>query len=202
MSDVSNPLLALVKERGLIDDLQQEEVMQEQTRTGKPMIQVLQDLGFVDLYTLLQIEADHLGTDVVDVIDEELTPEVIGTIPASTVRTYQCLPLAVYGSSIRIAFVDPLNPEMIDQVAFSVGKELQLAVADPSRIQKAIDKFYPDETAGSFNEVLKELGLDAELSKEVAKAVGYQVSDLAEMANDAPIIKFVNLVLYQAVQDR
>jgi type IV pilus assembly protein PilB len=46
------------------------------------------------------------------------------------------------------------------------------------------------------------LGLDAELSKEAAKAVGYQVSDLAEMANDAPIIKFVNLVLCQAVQDR
>jgi type IV pilus assembly protein PilB len=196
MSDVSNPLLSLVKERGLMDDLQQEEVIQEQTRTGKPMIQVLQDLGFVDLYTLLQIEADHLGTDVVDVNDEDLTPEVISTIPASTARTYQCLPLAIYGSSVRVAFVDPLNPEMIDQVAFSVGKELQLAVADPIRIQKAIDKFYPDETVGSFNEVLKELGLDAELSKEVAKAVvGYQVSDLAEMANDAPIIKFVNLVL-------
>ena len=58
MSDVSNPLLALVKERGLIDDLQFEEVVQEQARNGKPVIQVLQDLGIVDLYSLLQIEAE------------------------------------------------------------------------------------------------------------------------------------------------
>ena len=151
MSDVSNPLLALVKERGLIDDLQFEEVVQEQSRTGKPIMQVLQDLGFVDLYTLLQIIADHLGTDVVDVSYEELTPEVLATVPATTARMYECVPLAVYGSSVRVAFADPLNPEMVDQVAFSVGKELQLVVADPGQIRKAIEKFYPDETAGSFS---------------------------------------------------
>jgi type IV pilus assembly protein PilB len=205
MSDVSNPILALVKERGLIDDLQCEEVVQEQARSGKPMMQVLQDLGIVDLYTLLQIEADHLGTDIVDVNEQEMTPEVIALIPPSTARTYQCIPLALYGSTVRVAFVDPLNPEMVDQVGFSLGKELQVAIADPGRILKAIEKFYPDETAGSFNDVLKELGLDVEAGKEStnkAPTVGYQVADLADMANEAPIIKFVNLVLYQAVQDR
>lgn len=204
MSDVSNPLLALVKERGLIDDLQLDEVTQEMTRSGKPVVQVLQDLGFVDLYTLLQIQADHMATDVVDVNEGDLTPELIATIPASTARMYGCVPLADYGSALRVAFLDPLNPEMIDQAGFSIGKELQVAVADPAQIQKALEKFYPDESKGSFNEVLKELGLDQEATKEIgaAKAAGYQVADLAEMAGEAPIIKFVNLVLYQAVQDR
>ena len=154
MSDVANPLLALVKERGLIDDLQTEEVLQEQSRSGKPVLQILQDMGIVDLYTLLQLEADHLGTDVVDINDEDLTPEVIAAIPASTARTYQCVPVALYGSSVRVAFLDPLNPEMIDQVGFSIGKEIQAAVADPGRIQKVLEKFYPDESKGSFSEVL------------------------------------------------
>ncbi|MSU63791.1 MAG: pilus assembly protein PilB [Pedosphaera sp.] len=203
MSDIANPLLALVKERGLIDDLQTEEVLQEQKRNGKPVIQILQDMGIVDLYSLLQIQADHLGTDVVDINDEELTPEVIATIPAGTARTYQCVPIAIYGSSVRVAFADPLNPEMVDQVGFSIGKEIQVGVADPVRIQKALEKFFPDDSKGTFSEVLKELGLDNEVGADTSlKKVAYEVGDLAEMANEAPIIKFVNLVLFQAVQDR
>ncbi len=203
MSDIANPLLALVKERGLIDDLQTEEVLQEQKRNGKPAVQILQDMGIVDLYSLLQIQADHLGTDVVDINDEELTPEVIATIPAGTARTYQCVPIALYGSSVRVAFADPLNPEMVDQVGFSIGKEIQVGVADPARIQKALEKFYPDDSKGTFSEVLKELGLDNEVGGDTSlKKVAYEVGDLTEMANEAPIIKFLNLVLYQAVQDR
>src|SRR5206468_12424524 len=67
MSDiVSNPLLALVKERNLIDDLQLEEVLQEQARSGKTIRQILQDFELVDLDTQLQVMAEHLSTEVVN----------------------------------------------------------------------------------------------------------------------------------------
>ena len=70
MSDiVSNPLLALVKERNLIDDLQLEEVLQEQARSGKPISQILQDYQLVDIDTQLQVMAEHLSTEVVN-LDE------------------------------------------------------------------------------------------------------------------------------------
>ena len=52
--DISNPLLSLVKEQGLIDDLQYEEVLGEFKRTGKPVSQILQDFGMLDLDTILQ----------------------------------------------------------------------------------------------------------------------------------------------------
>ena len=78
MADLSaNPLLALVRERGLIDDLQLEEVSQEIVRSGKPTIQVIQDYGLLDLDSILQIIADHLGTSVVPVTESEITPEVL-----------------------------------------------------------------------------------------------------------------------------
>src|SRR6185503_5206392 len=70
MSDqISNPLLALVKELNLIDDLQLEEVIQEQARSGKSFSQILQDFELVDLDTQLQAMADRLGTEVVN-LDE------------------------------------------------------------------------------------------------------------------------------------
>ena len=84
MSDnFSNPLLSLVKERNLIDDLQVEEVLQEQARSGKSISQILVDFELVDLDTQLQIQAEHLGTEVVNLSDVELSPEVLKTILAS-----------------------------------------------------------------------------------------------------------------------
>jgi type IV pilus assembly protein PilB len=206
MSDAnSSPLLALIKERSLIDDLQYEEVVQEQARTGKPVGQILNDMGVVDTFTQLQIMAEYLGTDVVDIREADILPEVIQTMPAATARMYECVPIAVYGSTVQVALADPLNHDTIDQLGFTMpGKDVQVVVADPAKIRKALDKFYPQERDSGLNDILKELGGDLDISKEVAQAaaVGYNVSNLESLANETPIIKFVNLVIYQAVQDR
>src|SRR5689334_65727 len=120
---ISNPLLALIKEQGLIDDLQLEEVLQEQTRSGKSIEQVLNDSGIVETETQLQILASHLGTEVVDIADHEIPPEVIALVPSTTARMYQCVPLEDYGSVLRVALADPLNPAIIDELGFVVRKE-------------------------------------------------------------------------------
>jgi len=198
----SNPLLALLQERGLIDDMQVEEVSQEQARSGKPMVQVLQDLGVLDLNTILEVMADHLHTEVVEVRDAEITPEVLQAVPATNARALQCLPVGVFGSTVRIAMADPLNAGAVDELAYMTGKEVQIVVADPAQIEKAINKHYGQEME-SVGDILKELGADADIAREVAEvAAGEAVTGLENLANEAPIIKFVNLVLYQAVQDR
>jgi len=140
MSDISSiPLLALIQERGLVDDLQLEEVAQEHTRSGKPVIQTLQDFGLLDLETILQIMADHLGTEVVELHNLELAPEVLQTVPASAARMHQCLPVAVYGSSVRIAMADPLDPAVADRVGGARGGERQLLPARPRQRRNVPD---------------------------------------------------------------
>lgn len=201
MADISsNPLLALIRERGLADDMQLEEVMAEHARTGRPVGQVLLDYGIVDTDTQLQIIAEHLGTEAVTINELDLTPEVIETVPAATARMYQCLPVAVEGGVVKIALVDPLNPAVIDELGFSLGKEVRIVVADPAQVEKLIRKFYPEDSEG-VGDLLKQLGADEDIAKEVVEAEGGSI-DLSSLANEAPIIKFVNLVLFQAVQDR
>src|SRR6266516_807514 len=203
MAEISSiPMLALIQEQGLVDDLQLEEVLQEHSRSGKPVIQLLQDFGLLDLETILQIMAGHLGTEVVDLRELEFTPEILQTVAATAARMHQCLPVAVHGSTVRVALSDPLNPAAIDELGYLTGKEVQVVVADPAQIEKAINKHYGEESE-SVSDILKELGADADIAKEVAEATsGDGVTDLENLANEAPIIKFVNLVLYQAVQDR
>jgi type IV pilus assembly protein PilB len=200
--NVSNPLLSLIKERQLLDDLQYEEVVAEQSRSGKPISQILQDSGMMDLDTQLQVIADHLGTQVVSLRDLEIPQEVVRALPATAARMYQCMPVGVSGSALQIAVADPLNPSRIDELGFVVKRDVQLVVADPAQIERAIEKYY-GEDGDTVSDMLKELGADAEIEREAKVAgAGDNAKELDNLANRAPIVKFVDVVLQQAVQDR
>ena len=198
----SDPLLALIKERGLIDDLQYEEVVQEFQRTGKPIGQILADFGLVDGDTQLQIIAEHLGTEVVNIDGIEFTPELLKNIPAGTARMYQCVPIEDFGSALRVALANPLAPSAVDEIAYIVGKEVQLVVVDPGAIEKLINKHYGEDNE-SVGDILKSLGADTDLAKEAAEAAATEdATGMVDLANEVPIVRFVNLVIFQAIQDR
>ena len=200
--EIHDPLLALIKSQGLIDDLQYEEVLGELKRTGKPVAQILTDFGLLDLDTVLQVIADHLGASTVTIHERDLTPELLRVIPAKTARMYQCLPVGMAGSTVQVALADPLNVSRIDELGFVIKRDIQLVVADPGQVQKAIEKFYPQESE-SVADVLKELGDDQEIAREASElAATDDAAMAAHMADQAPIVRFVNLVLMQAVQDR
>jgi len=196
------PLLSLIKENNLIDDLQFEEVQGEFKRTAKPIIQILQDLAIMDLDNILQVMADHLGTRVVSLRDSELPPQVIQAVPAKAARMYQCLPVFLQDGTLQVALVDPLNSPQVDQLSFVVKQTLQLVFADPAAVQKLIEKYYPEESE-SVSDILAELGADKDIAREVDQvAASEDANMMVGLANEAPIVRFVNLVLLQAVQDR
>src|SRR5438093_1585245 len=119
MSDpLSHPLLTIIKDQKLIDDLQLEEVIEEHNRSGKPIGAVLADFGLMDLDTQLELVAASLGTQVVSLRDKEFPPEVLKVISGSNARMYQALPVAVYGNTVQIALADPMNPATIDELGY------------------------------------------------------------------------------------
>jgi len=197
-----NPFLSLIKERGLIDDLQYEEVVAEHNRSGKPVSEILHDFGVMDLETQLQVIADQLGTEVVSLRNRELSKEALSAVTAATARMYQCVPVDFSGSTLRLAVADPLDPGRMDQLGFVVKRDFQVVVADPAEIERAINQYY-GEVGDSVSDILKQLGADEEIAREV-KAAGAANDEAAviDLANEAPIIRFVNLVLAQAIQDR
>jgi type IV pilus assembly protein PilB len=199
---VSSPLLDLIRAQGLLDDLQLDEVIEEHNRSGKPFSEILQDFGFLDMDTQLQMIANHLGTEVVQLSDRELTPAILSAVPADAARMYKCLPVAVYDSTVQLALADPLNPTLLDELAYVIRKEIVPVVADPADIERAVTRYYGDSQS-SVADILKELGQDNEIAREAAEAAATgATADLETLANETPIIRFVNLVIFQAVQDR
>jgi len=199
---ISSPLLDLIRSQNLLDDLQLDEVREEHARSGKDFGQILNDFGLIDTETQLQIIANHLGTEVVNLGNRDFPAELLALVPADAARMYKCMPVNAYDGTVQVALADPLDPTTIDQIGFLVHREVVPVVADPSDIEKAINRFYGDAQS-SVADVLKELGQDGELAREAAEAAATGAStDLANLANETPIIRFVNLVLFQAVQDR
>jgi type IV pilus assembly protein PilB len=201
--EILNPLLSLIKEQSLIDDLQFEEVVAEHKRTGTPVIQILQDFGIMDLDTILQLEANYLGSQVISLKDTEFSPDLLKTIPARTARMYRCMPVAQFDSTLQVAFEDPLNPARVDELGFSVRKEIQPVIANPAEIEKLIDRYYGQDDSDNVSEILKQLGEDSEIAREVQEvAASDDATVMADLADAAPIVRFVNLVVMQAVADR
>src|SRR5277367_5027503 len=134
--EISDPLLDLLKEKGMIDDLQFEEVMAEHGRSGKPTMQIIPDFGIMDQDSVLQVVADSLGTQVVSLKDREFTQDVLKAVPGNTARMYQCIPIEVHDNTVQVAFMDPFNPQRPDELGFVIRKEVLPVVADPLLIEK------------------------------------------------------------------
>jgi type IV pilus assembly protein PilB len=201
--EISNPLLALIREQSMIDDLQYEEVVAENKRAGTSIFQILQDFGIMDLDSILHVIANHLGAEVVSLKDRDFSAQLLKAIPGNTARMYRCVPVGLNDSTLQVAFEDPLNPARVDELAFIVKKEIQPVVANPAEIEKVIEKHYGVEDGEGVSEILKQLGEDSDLAREVQELEGTDnATIMADLADAAPIVRFVNLVLFQAVQDR
>jgi type IV pilus assembly protein PilB len=199
--EISNPLLTLIREQGLIDDLQYEEVASEFTRNATPIIQILQDIGVMKLHDILQVIANALGTEVVSLKDREISAEVLKCIPAKVAQMYHCLPVALNNGTLQVAMAEPLDPTVADEIQFAAKRDVQFVVADPGDIARSVERFYGQEESESFAEIIKELDANKNIAREVEDA-GDDVKAAEALANEVPIVKFVNLVLQQAVADR
>src|ERR1051325_3531807 len=114
--EIVSPLLALIKDQGLIDDLQYEEVLGEHKRTGNSVFQILQDFSIMDADAILQAQANYLGAEVMSLRDKDISPQLIKMLPASAARMYRCLPVNQNNGALQVAFEDALNPTRIDEV--------------------------------------------------------------------------------------
>ena len=201
--DISSPLLALIREQGLIDDLQYEEVVAELKRSNAPVIQLLQDFGIMKLDDILHVHCrPHRRRRGVVEGPRISAGSCCRQSPPRSRRCIIACPSRMNNGTVQVALADPLDPAHADEIHFAIKRDVQIVVADPAEINKAIDRLYgQDETGAGFAEILKELGADSDIAREVDEAAE-DVKRLEDLANEAPIVKFVSLVLQQAIQDR
>lgn len=184
----------------LITEEQMKEVEAEQERNGKSLKEVIIDFGILTEADILEAIGRSLGLEVRSVAVEEDPPrEVIKMIDGGTARGLGVVPLSFDGTTLNIITRNPLNYQVVDEVRFIVGKDVNQIVVPEAQVEAAIEKFYPIDTATMYD-MLAELSLDAEIKED---EVAEQSADQLEaQANEAPIIKFVDAIMYQAIRDK
>ncbi|HRH97631.1 MAG TPA: GspE/PulE family protein [Prosthecobacter sp.] len=184
-------VVEMLENRGVIDKGLAYDIEQDAVHNGKDIVQVLLDYG---IYTnedefWAQV-ADELGADHFDLNEFEPPPSVIALIPAGMARLYGAFPITLDGQGLHVAFTDPLNPQLVEDLRFGLEKTIVPVVARRSQVQNLIEKHY-GSGAPSIDEIFGQLG-------KGGKDAG---SPEAE-ANSAPIVKFVDLVMHQAIKER
>jgi type IV pilus assembly protein PilB len=197
-----DPLVPLLKEQGKITNEQIAEVVEEQRATGKPVRQVLLNLEILKEDELLEVMAACMGTRVINLPATDIPPEVVHAIPASVARMYTVVPVEKHTGSVVLATHEMVTPQKNDELAFVLSRDISFVLAREDDVRTCVNQFYGDDSA-SVNELLSALEDDMEENPTSLEVKNEDdIKGLEAAAGSTPVIRFVNLVLYQAVQGR
>lgn len=167
----------------------------------KSFKEIVIDFGLADENIILHAIGDSLGLEVVDLnIYGDVSRDIIKLIDAGTARKEAALPLALDDNLLTIVLRNPLNYQAVDEFRFVLGKEIIQVIAPENQVDAAIEKYYPVDLQSTMHDVLQELSDKNIQLNTVSDEEGDE--DLEAMANEAPIVKFVDAILYQAIKDK
>jgi len=188
-------------EQRVLEPSQAEDVLSEVELNGKTVAQAMIDGGFVDEHGFYQTIANGLGTDLIDLTERDIAREILRLIPSGLARLHGALPVEMSGTTLRVALVDPFDLHAAEDLRFALGKDIHVVVSPSDQIEDLIKQHYGTDTT-SMDEVLKQLGQAGELLSVSGGRDGDGEAAVEVEANATPIIRFVDLILYQAIQDR
>jgi type IV pilus assembly protein PilB len=188
----------LFVEQQILHPSQAEDVLQETNLNGKPIFQAMIDGGFIDEPGFYRVIARSLGANFADLSDQEIPLQIQKLIPGGLARMHRALPLSLSDNGLHVALADPLDLRTAEDLRFALGKDIHVVVAPAAQIDDRIKRYYGTETS-SMEDILRQLGEAGEL---IMPRSDESVVDVEAEANSTPIIRFVDLILYQAIQDR
>jgi len=191
----------LVKEKIITTEQleQANKVQKEQScRLGSALVK----LGFLTDEDVTNFLSRQYGVPAINLSYFEIDPAVVKLIPFETAKRYQILPLSRVGASLTIAMVDPTNVFAMDDIKFMTGFNIEPVVASESSILSGIDKAYggggSEENLETVMQSMSEMGEnDVELQSEEQQI---ELAELEKAADEAPVVKLVNVVLGDAVK--
>ena len=190
----STSVIDLFVGRGMIDSDLGQDILAELDNSGKDVAEILEDYQVIGAKgDIWPIVASELGADLVELKDYTPPEELLALVPAGMARLHGCLPITVDSDGLTVALVDPLNPQTVEDLRFALGKEIIVAVAPDHIVEQKINDLYGGSNEKVMEQLLGQLdGSGSELSEQ----------EIAEEANSAPIVRYVDLVLYQAITER
>ncbi|MEO1337399.1 MAG: ATPase, T2SS/T4P/T4SS family, partial [Myxococcota bacterium] len=182
--------------------LQQLQKAQEQQRKGGGRLGFnLTKLGYIEESELTSFLSKQYGVPSINLAEFEIDPDVIKLVPQEVAEKHQVIPVNRAGASLIVAMADPSNIFAIDDLKFLTGYNIEVVVASDGAIREAIGKYYGGDKGDSelnYDEVMAEF--DEDEIEVGGEEDAFNVVDLERSAEDAPVVKLVNLILIDAIK--
>jgi type IV pilus assembly protein PilB len=188
---VVKQLADILLERQLADEAQLAAAYDEHQRAGRSLGRVLVDQGVLTEAQLVEALASQIGLQFVDLAEYNVDGSAVARVSPSVCRRHTVLPIGYADGRLVLAMADPGNVFALDDVRSLTGMELRHVVATRDDLLAAIDRFCRADT--DLDDLTSALSYDDD-EEDLAR--------LKEVVDEAPIVKYVNLLITQAIQDR
>ena len=184
--------------QGLLTKEQLELALQEQKRTGRKLGRVFVESGFVSEMDIAKALGRQLHAPFIDLMAFQPKPEMVSLLPEAAARRYRAIVLDNEQDidMLMVGFSDPTDLVAYDEVSRILRRDIMVAVVIESQLMAMMDKFYRHTEEIS--------GLAKELSADMVGAHGhFDLGDalgLTDSADDAPVVKMLNMVFEEAVK--
>ncbi|NMA46027.1 MAG: type II/IV secretion system protein [Lentisphaerae bacterium] len=185
----------LLLDAGIATEEQLEEAFDESQRMNRSFVNILYNFDIITEDDLLKLIAENLGTEVFVFKNKELDVNLVNTVPDDMARFYGIIPVKEEDEILWLVAKDPLSSRLTDELPFALGRDCRILVGYPREIDEMLEVFYPEKSS-TVKDIIQEMeDLRTDISAD-------DTASLEKAANEAPIIRFVNLILQQAIKDK
>ncbi len=181
----------------LITREQLNQALQQQQTAGGRIGTNLVKLGFISEDDITSFLSRQYGVPSINLSHFEIDGNVIKLIPSEIAQKHQVIPINRTGNVLTVAMADPSNIFAIDDIKFMTGFKVEPVVAAETSIKNSINKYY--DSAGMVEDIMKDFDdKEVEALRDEEEAVN--AAELGKAAEDAPVVKLVNLILTDAIK--
>ena len=195
-SAVNEGIGELLVRENLLSTEQLRKARAEASSKGSRIGAEITELGFMDEHELTDFVAKQYGVPSIDLDDFEVDAEVIALIPEEVALKHTVVPVNRAGSTLILATSDPSDIFALDDIKFLTGYTIQPVVASEEAIKRAIQKYF-DESS-SLEDVMADFD-DSDIDV-VTEEDDFDAAEARGEAEDAPVVKLVNLILTEAIK--
>jgi type IV pilus assembly protein PilB len=190
----------------LITKEQLDKALQIQKSSGNKLGYDLVKLGYVSDEDIAQCLSRQFGIPAINLSHFEIDQSVLDLVPVEICRKYDLIPVNRTGAVLTVAMADPTNIRAMDEINFICGYQVEPVVASDFAIRECIDKYYGSAHALELKQVMEQAMAEKNLhsgeQSDVELLESAEELDLAlleKQAEDAPVVKLVNKMMYDAL---
>jgi len=185
----------LVKD-GLLDEEQAREAVNEARKAKLSVVSYLVQNGRMPARTIADIASHEFGVPLLDLDAVDPDPAVVTLVKDKLIRQHLALPLFKRGKRLFVAVSDPTNLEALDEIKFHTGLSVDAILVEDDKLHRMIDR-----ALDAADTTMSNLDLDEDLENlSITAGDDEPPADITDPdADDAPVVRFVNKVLLDAI---